>query len=423
MGKILHSVILEKDYCNGCTHCLSRCPTHAIRIVNGKAEIKEERCIDCGECLKVCPFHAKGAMVSNLDVIQKYKYKVALSSISLYGQFPLEMDMNRVFNAIKALGFDEVYDTAHFADLLTLYEDGIISRNQGKRPLISTYCPVITRIIQTRFPSLIDNIMKMESPMEIAARAIRRKLIDQGIKDEEIGIVYITPCPAKITSIKNPIGIKQSNINEAIAIEEIYYKVMKIIDKVNTDEPIQRGTGRGISWGRVSGQSRAMGIDDYIAVDGIEEVIKVFEMVELGKLNEISFLEGYACINGCVGGPLNVENTFIAKNRVRKLADRYGEPFVEIDVALSKENFEWDQPIEPNAVFKLDDNFKIALQKMSKIEEYVQLLPGINCGACGAPNCRILAEDIVRGEATLDDCVLLKQNWQHKIVDKHEIDK
>ena len=71
---------------------------------------------------------------------------------------------------------------------------------------------------------------------------------------------------------------------------------------------------------------------------------------------------------------------------------------------------EWYTPIEPMPIFKLDKDFKVALEKMAKIEEYTQMLPGINCGACGAPNCRVLAEDIVNGFAKFEDCIILNNN-------------
>ncbi|HAS74288.1 MAG TPA: ferredoxin [Clostridiales bacterium UBA8960] len=410
MKNYWHSVVLEKDYCNGCTHCLDRCPTQAIRIINGKAQIIQDRCIDCGECLRVCPYHAKGALVSTLEILKTFKYTVALPAISFYGQFPEEYDMNRVYNALLELGFDEVYDTAHAAELLSVYENAVLDKENLNKPLISTYCPVITRLIQIKYPTLIDNIIKLEAPMEIAARHVRRRLIKEGHKDEEIGIIYITPCPAKVTSIKDPIGIDKSNIDEAVSTEEIYYKIMKIIDKVEPKHQLQRATGKGIGWARVGGQSYAMELEDYIAVDGIDEVIKVLESMELGKLVSLDFFEGYACVNGCVGGPLNVENTFIGKNRVRKLTKKYGmdQPIV-IDIELTPENLEWNTPILPMPIFKLDTDFKKALEKMAKIEEYTQMLPGINCGACGAPNCRVLAEDIVNGYAKIEDCMLLNK--------------
>jgi len=410
MKNYWHSVVLEKDYCIGCTHCLDRCPTQAIRIIEGKAQIIEERCIDCGECLRVCPYHAKGALVSNLDILKNYKYTVALPGISFYGQFPPEYDMNTVFNALIDLGFNEVYDTAHAAELLSVYENDVLDKEKLNKPLISTYCPVITRLIQIKYPALIDNIIKLESPMEIAARVVRKRLHSEGYKDDEIGIIYISPCPAKVTSIKDPIGIVKSSIDEAVSTEEIYYKIMKIIDKVESKLSLQKATGKGIGWGRVGGQSYAMEIEDYIAVDGIEEVIKVLETMELGKLNSLDFLEAYACVNGCVGGPLNVENTFIGKNRIRKLTKVYGmDKPIDIDIELIPQNMEWNTPIVPLPIFKLDNDFKKALEKMAKIEEYTQMLPGINCGACGAPNCRVLAEDVVNGYAKLENCAFLNK--------------
>ncbi|MBM7561951.1 [Fe-Fe] hydrogenase large subunit C-terminal domain-containing protein [Fusibacter tunisiensis] len=407
--KYWHSVILEKDYCNGCTQCLSRCPTQAIRIIDHKAKIIESRCIDCGECLKVCPYHAKGALVSELSVLNKFKYTIALPAISFYGQFPEQYDMNTVYNALLELGFDEVYDVAHAAELLSVYENRILDKASVNKPLISTYCPVITRLIQIRFPTLIDNIIKLESPMEIAARAVKRRLVSEGMRMDDIGVVYITPCPAKITSIKNPIGLDRSYLDEAVSTEEVYYKVMKIIDHVKPTKQLQRATGKGIGWGRVGGQSYAMGIEDYIAVDGIEEVIKVLESMELGKLNKLDFFEGYACVNGCVGGPLNVENTFIGKNRIRKLSKKYGMDLpVDVDIDLNADNMEWDLPIKPMPIFKLDQDFSKALEKMARIEALTQNLPGVNCGACGAPTCRVLAEDIVNGHAKLEDCIFIK---------------
>ncbi len=110
MKEYWHSVILEKDFCNGCTYCLDRCPTQAIRVKDGKAQIINERCIDCGECLKVCPFHAKGAQTDSLEMLNNYKFNIALPAISLYGQFEFDYDMNKIMNGLYELGFDYVYD-------------------------------------------------------------------------------------------------------------------------------------------------------------------------------------------------------------------------------------------------------------------------------------------------------------------------
>ena len=59
MHSYQHSVSLDVEKCKGCTHCLRRCPTEAIRIRDGHAVINPDRCIDCGECIRLCPHNAK----------------------------------------------------------------------------------------------------------------------------------------------------------------------------------------------------------------------------------------------------------------------------------------------------------------------------------------------------------------------------
>jgi len=414
MTTYCHSVILNQEKCDGCSKCLHKCPTNAIRIVGGKARIIKSQCIDCGQCLVVCPSFAKGAEVETLSQIKKYKYKVVLPSIPFYGQFPIEFDTNVVYNALIDLGFDDVYDVAHVAELVSEYEKILIEASTESGPLISTYCPVIIRMIQIKFPALIDNIMPLESPMEIAARHVRKELVGKGMNNEDIGIFYITPCPAQVTSIKKPIGLEKSYVNGAIATQEIYLKVMKNINDVKSEKTLQKSTGKGIGWGRVGGQSYAMDIEDYIAVDGLEEVVKVLESMELGKLDSIKFFEGYACVNGCVGGPLNVENTFIAKNRIRKLSKKYGmENEIAHDLKLDHSMMQLDQPIDANNILKLDGDFSKAIYKMDKIDKLTETLPGINCGVCGAPTCRVFAEDLVKGRSNIENCVILQYKKQN----------
>jgi ferredoxin len=73
MAEYKHSVSLDIEKCKGCTTCLKRCPTEAIRIRNGHAVINSMRCIDCGECIRLCPYKAKKAISDKLDSIKNYK--------------------------------------------------------------------------------------------------------------------------------------------------------------------------------------------------------------------------------------------------------------------------------------------------------------------------------------------------------------
>lgn len=417
MSEYWHSVILDKDLCCGCTNCLDRCPTQAIRVIDGKARIIDERCTDCGECIKVCPYHAKGALTDDLDILEGYKYKIAIPAISLYGQFPLEYDMNRIFNAFLELGFDDVFDTALAADVVSACQKDFIENSDIEKPMISTYCPSIVRLIQIRYPSLIDNIIPLEAPIEVAARLARRAAKEKtGLCDEEIGVFYITQCSAKITSINSPIGISKSHVNGAISIKKLYSKLLKLYSKTEIKREFQSSSGFGIGWGRVGGQSYALGIDNYLAVDGIEEVIKILDKIELGNLNHIDFFEGYACVTGCSGGPLNVENPFVAKSRIRKRSYNLERLSDDILRALYKStDIVFDQPIEARSILQLDVDFKKALEKMSKIEEIYKELPQIDCGACGSPTCKSLAEDIVMGRASINDCLVRTKSQEKRL--------
>ena len=87
MESYQHSVALDREKCKGCTNCLKRCPTEAIRVRGGRAHIIDERCIDCGECIRVCYYHAKFAQTDPLSSLDQFKYKIALPAPSLYGQF------------------------------------------------------------------------------------------------------------------------------------------------------------------------------------------------------------------------------------------------------------------------------------------------------------------------------------------------
>jgi iron only hydrogenase large subunit-like protein len=405
-----HSVFLHQEKCTGCTNCMHRCPTHAIRVIDGKARIMEERCIDCGECIKVCPYHAKDAKTDQLSDLAKYRYNVALPTIAMYGQFPIDYDMQRVFNTFLRLGFNDVFDVALAADTISAYlKEHIEGASADIKPLISTYCPAVTRLIQIRYPALIDSIIPIESPSEIAARQARKRARElTGFSDDEIGVFLITQCPAKVTSIKRPIGLDQSQVSGAISFKGIYPRILKLYETMTGEMvPIEQGSGKGIGWGRVGGQSYAIDMDRYIAVDGIDEVTKVLDKVDMELIKTIEFIEGYACVTGCVGGPLNVENPFVAKSRIRthaKREQRYTDE--ELKSKCAFENIIWTNEIEPHPILKLDKDFKKAIVLMSKIEALTKQLPGLDCGACGSPTCRVLAEDVVLGRGKMEDCIV-----------------
>ncbi|MBQ3079288.1 MAG: 4Fe-4S dicluster domain-containing protein [Clostridia bacterium] len=417
MAVYLHSVTLDKGKCVGCTNCLKRCPTEAIRIRGGRARIIDEMCIDCGECIRVCLQHAKIALTDPLSSINRFKYKIALPAPTLYGQFKNLKDINSVPRGLMRMGFNEVFDVARGADIASRAVMERLKDPDCPQPLISSACPAVLRLIQVRFPELIDNIVDVRSPMEIAATIARKEFCEKNnVKPEEVGCFFITPCAAKATAVRTPIGHEKSAVDGAISMVEIYGLLSNQIRRGQTDQsdlnPDHRGSALGIGWARSGGECLAIGEEEALAVDGIEEVGKVLEAIENDRLPDLKYFEGLACAGGCVGGPIVFENVFIARNRIRKLVSEL--PKKNIEDAVSKEELDqlssditFDKPITPVETLKLDQDFNEALRKMDLIEEIRKKLPGLDCGSCGSPTCQALAEDIAQGFAREMDCLFL----------------
>lgn len=407
MKTYFHSVTLDEEKCRGCTNCIKRCPTEAIRVRKSKARIINERCIDCGECIRVCPYHAKKAITDPFDMIYAYKYRIAIPAPTLYGQFKPEYSRNRLLDALKLIGFNDVYEVARAAEYVTSATKKLLLRGDSKKPLISSACPAAVRLIQVRFPNLIGNLVKLESPMEVAAKVAKRKAsATLGIPAEDIGVFFITPCAAKVTSVKAPYESESSFVNGVISIKDIYIRMLSALERAGEyDTPPQAGF-EGIRWASSGGEGLALGTDRFLAVDGIHNVITILEAIENDKLEDVEFIEALACTGGCLGGPLTVENLYVAKTRLKK----------HMDVAktgsfagASQEEFDddlvWTGSIEHTPVMKLDEDFSKAMKKLEELEKINDELPGLDCGACGAPSCRALAEDIVRGIANETDCI------------------
>ena len=404
MSKYFHSVTLDREKCKGCTNCLKSCPTEAIRVRGGKAVIIAERCVDCGECIRHCPYHAKTATTDGIGIISNFQYKIALPAPALYGQFKNMEESGTLLAGLMAIGFDDVYEVALGADAVST----AIHRELQKaaaRPMISSACPAVVRLIQVRFPDLLPNIINVLPPVEAAAKLAREEFCARNdVKPEAVGCFFITPCPAKMTFIRNPLGLDKSNVDGAISILEIYGLLAGSIRHGTAPYDGRKASFAGVGWARSGGESAAINCENALAVDGIHNVIKVLEEIENNKLNDLQYFEGLACQGGCVGGALTFENTWVAKNRIRKLVEKMRQedaappPLPAIDARCT-------EPIGEQPALKLDENIENAMHMMERIEEITKSLKGLDCGSCGAPTCRALAEDIVKGEAAELDCI------------------
>lgn len=406
LNGFIHSVTLDSEKCKGCINCMKRCPTEAIRVRNGKATIIAERCIDCGECIRICPNRAKKAVCDSYEMLNRFKWKIALPAPSFYGQFNNLEDVNYVLTGLKRIGFDDVYEVSRAAEVISHLTRKILNSDNGiKKPVISSACPAVVKLIRVRFPDLCANVLPVIAPVELAAKTAREEAVkNTGLAPEDIGVFFISPCPAKVTASKNPIGGNEQYIDGILSSSETYLKLIGVMNKIDMPESLSKSGIVGISWANSGGESAGLLKDKYLAADGIENVIKVLEEIEDEKLNNLDFIELNACFGGCVGGVLNIENPFVAKARINTL--RKYLPVSMNKLSGEEKDFYWDDSLEYSSIMKLDENLKEAMKKMKRIEKIASSLPGLDCGSCGAPSCRAFAEDIVRGAANENDCII-----------------
>lgn len=406
-----HSVLLDTNKCTGCTTCLRHCPTEAIRIRDGHAVINSGRCIDCGECIRVCPHKAKKAVCSKLDSMDRFKWKIALPAPTLYGQFDNLDDIDYVLNGLISIGFDDVYEVSKAAELVSAYTRLYLKTDGVKKPAISSACPVVMRLIALRYPSLNDNIIHMFPPMEVAARLARERALKNhpDLIPEDIGVCFISPCPAKASYVKNGFAGYKSQVDEVVSIRDIYFLLINAMNRKTPLDTLSESGMIGIGWARSGGEAAAIFNENYLAADGIENVNRVLDQIENGNIPQLEFVELNACTGGCVGGVLTMQNPFIAKARLQTLR-RYlpvSQNFLSGEEAdYIPEYYLFNKLPEYQPISRLSNSMAESMRMMADIQKLRETLPGIDCGSCGAPTCRAFAEDVVKGNAKIYDCLI-----------------
>lgn len=413
MNRYEHSVYLDEKKCSGCTACLKHCPTEAIRIRGGHASIDPDRCIDCGECIRVCPHNAKKAVCEKLSAMDKFKWKIALPAPSLYGQFDNLEDVDYVLDGLIKIGFDDVFEVSAAAELVSAYTRLYLKTEGVKKPAISSACPVVIRLIGLRFPSLTDNIIHMLPPMEIAAMLARKKAKREHpeLADGEIGVCFISPCPAKVSYVKNGFAGYKSQVDTVVSINDIYFQLIAKMQPKADIKSLSNSGMIGIGWASTGGEATAIFNESYLAADGIENVIRVLDQVENGNIPPLEFIELNACSGGCVGGAMTMQNPFIAKARLQTLR-RYlpvSQNFLSKEESYIPESYIFNEIPTYHPISRLSDSMAESMRMMADIQKLRDTLPGIDCGACGAPNCRAFAEDTVRNRSCGAKCPLYKE--------------
>lgn len=414
-----HSVGINTNACRGCIHCIKFCPMEAIRVRNRKAVITAERCIDCAECVRNCTSHAARASVDNLKILSDHKYNVALASMPLFAQFKNLHDPNIVLDALLRLGFDDVCEVAIGAEIFANEAKKYVEKHPENWPYINTSCPAVIRLVRMRFTNLADHLLPIETPMEITASiALKKAMEDTGLPAEDIGIIHITPCPALAAFSKEPLGIRSSQVTGTLSVKGLYPLLLPKMKEAQ-EEPRKLSHASSFGLGRFGeGADGRYVHKKYLQANGVQNVLQILEQLEDGMINnEFAYLDLFTCNGSCLGGMLNVENPYIAQADLTPVREAMPKRIPACELPFTGDIY-WNKRIRYDNVYKLGNTMQESLERLAAAEKIEKEFPGLDCGSCGAPTCKALAEDIVRGKAYRHDCIYFLRDHIHTLTNE-----
>ncbi len=419
MAELKHGFRINGDKCRGRMQCMRSCPARAIRVKNGKARLISELCIDCGSCLTACPSGAISATTISFAEMDRFKFKVAVASPALFAQFGPGDTPERVGQALLDIGFDAVWEYSVDIELIDRAIAALVKTWPGPFPLISNSCPVVVRLIQVAYPTMLEHVIPIEAPREIAGRELKRRFSRElGLRPEEIAAIYITPCQAKTISILQPAEEEKSYLDGAVGISQIYNGILTRLRSGAAAEANGASGAKKFSfagelfhWGAAEGEFPNLDREHYLPLTGLTDIIRVFDDLEKGKLRNVEFLECHACQGGCVGGNLTVENLYVARSKSLRLVANMPKSVQKFEEEVRRrfavEDFKLRRSPRPRKTEGETVDLRERVLRKKKADDLHRALPRLNCGLCGAPTCKSHAEDVAAGRAGIADCVFL----------------
>jgi ferredoxin len=430
-----HYVRFHEERCTGCAACLRVCPTQAIRIRREKSIRIVDQCIGCGACIRACPAGAVSAATIGVEGIGRDHAAIALVSPVLYAQFPGFMP-GSVLLGLHRMGFRHTVDMSFFLEMFQYAAEEFIQRNRRSAvspwPLISPICPVVVRIIAFQFPSLLPHVLPVLRPVALMAREVRERIIpayeDQG---RDVVLYYINPCPTKSQPLPAPGPTRRPQREAAIGINDIYPELRRQVDQI-LDSDLIPYSGSGFEFEACSSGNAALGamsggeiadmdVEKSLSVHGLQETITYLHKIEMGVLRDFEYIEFRTCREGCLGGVLTAVDPYIARRNVQKMIGVFGVgrrlPRDTILRLYEKGRFRTDQNTQELTRLFGARRPALSLEEAQKIETILDLIEGRDCGACGSPDCLTFAEDVVRGNAALSDCIWLQARRQKEALD------
>ena len=385
---------LKKSNCKNCYKCIRHCPVKAIRFSGNQAHIIGNECILCGHCFVVCPQNAK-EIVDGTE-----KARVLLQSgdpviVSLAPSFIANYEgigIESMRRALKRLGFFDVEETAIGATIVkTEYERML--REEERDIIITSCCHSVNLLIQKYFPSSLEYLADVMSPMQAHCADIKKRM-------PKAKTVFIGPCVAKKDEAEYYEGI----VDAVLTFEELtnWLKAEGIeLEQEMDNTPASRARFFPTTGGILKTMAQDAPGYTYIALDGVENCISALKDIESGKIHKC-FIEMSACVGSCIGGPVmeKYHSTSPIKDYIT-VADYAGERDFEVDQphpATLKKNFTM---IEHRLMKPSENEIMSVLRQMGKFKPSDEL----NCGSCGYNSCRDKAIAIIQGKAEISMCL------------------
>jgi len=369
--------------CTGCLRCLRACPTEALRVRGGRPLVLEHLCIECGACIGAC---ASGALAlkgveESLDALKGAPLVVPAA---LLGQFGAGVCVEAALAGLADLGFPDVQVLAGWEQALR-EAVAVWARDEGRAwPVLSPVCPAVVNLVEMRFPSLISHLAPFASPVEAAVgeRADR-------------GAAVVVGCPAQCSVLARLPGRLRGIVGVCAGLPA--HAILRWAAEGGRGRELQIADCR---LQIEKSEQSAVPAPDTVVVSGIRRVMGALEAAENGLLSDVPVLELHACEEGCFGSLLLREVPAVARWRWEKEAKTTSDV---VSRAVRRE-----KAFAARRGLRLDDDMGRAIAKLAELDRLVRELPGLDCGVCGAPTCRALAEDIVLGRAEASACVLRK---------------
>ncbi len=421
-----HALKFKYDLCIGCAHCTGACPTGAIHVEDGHPRLDPNRCVDCGRCYIACPVNAIYIEQDDFQTVYDCKYPVLLMPSIFMAQFEDKIKEKTILSALYHIGFKHVFEVEKSVDFIRDEMQKLNQENDGLKPVISTFCPAIVRLIQVKFPVLVPNLYLSKPPLDLTALYIRKLLTEEDhVPAEDIGIFYVTPCAAKIAAIKSPATEEESPVTKVINMNFLYSKVMRVIKQgeyqlcEDSRTRFHRLSKASLNYTLTGGEVNLLKEGRNLAIDGIHNVSEFLEKLEDEDIQDIDFLELRACDESCSGGILTANNRFLMTERQRKRMQKSpDEVDAEDNDLLNYTDYLAQHKrvlghVEPRSMDKMDDDLAMAMQKMKRAFEINQNLPQVDCRICGYQSCKNLSEAVVKGDAEMEQCIFIQRILEH----------